>query len=276
MKKDADAATQHVIELATTYGMDVIAALAILIIGWMIAGWAGNKTRRALTKSPKVDGTLVPFLSNIVRYVILIFVVIAVLGKFGVQTASIIAVLGTVGLAVGLALQGTLSHFAAGVVLLILRPFKVGEVIEAGGKIGGVEEIGLFATNLKTADGIFVYVPNGQLLGAAMSNFSRNPTRRIDITVGVSYTDDIPKSLSVAKALMDADDRILKDPAPQTMVMSLGDSSVNIHMRCWATGGDYWDVLFGLNKGIKERYDAEGISIPFPQRDIHIVEHNKG
>ena len=143
---------------------------------------------------------------------------------------------------------------------MILRPFK----------------IGLTATNLKTADGIFVYVPNSQLLGTAMSNFSRNPTRRVDITVGVSYTDDIPKSLSVAKALMDADDRILKDPGPQTMVMSLGDSSVNIHIRCWGTSADYWDILFDLNKGIKERYDAEGISIPFPQRDIHIVEHKKG
>jgi small conductance mechanosensitive channel len=235
--KKAAAETQQVIELATMYGMDVIAALAILIIGWMIAGWAGNKMRKALTKSSKVDGTLVPFLSSTVRYVILIFVIIAGLGKFGVQTASIIALLGTVGLAVGLALQGTLSHCAAGVVLMILRPFK----------------IGLIAINLKTADGIFVYVPNGQLLGTAMSNFSRNPIRRVDITVGVSYTDDIPKSLSVAKALMDADDRILKDPGPQTMVMSLGDSSVNIHIRCWGTSADYWDILFDLNKGIKER-----------------------
>tara|TARA_Y100001936_G_scaffold210370_1_gene217107 strand:- start:5972 stop:6700 length:729 start_codon:yes stop_codon:yes gene_type:complete len=241
----------------------------------MIAGWAGRKTRSLLSKSGKVDETLIPFLSSIVRYIILIFMIIAVLGKFGVQTASIIAVLGTVGLAVGLALQGTLSHFAAGVVLLILRPFKIGEVIDAGGKVGAVEEIGLFATNLKTADGIFVYVPNGSLLGAAITNFSRNATRRIDITVGISYTDDIPKSLSAAQALMDSDSRILKDPESQTMVMSLGDSAVNIHMRCWTTGDDYWDVLFDLNKGIKERYDAEGISIPFPQRDIHIVEHKK-
>jgi small conductance mechanosensitive channel len=200
--------------------MDVIAALAILIVGWMTAGWAGNKMRKAHTKSSKVDGTLVPFLSSTVRYVILIFVIIAVLGKLGVQTASIIALLGTVGLAVGLALQGTLSYCAAGVVLMILRPFK----------------IGLIATNLKTADGIFVYVPNGQLLGTAISNFSRNPIRRVDITVGVSYTDNIPKSLSVAKSLMDADDRILKDLGPQTMVLSLGDSSVNIHIRCWGGG----------------------------------------
>jgi len=211
-----------------------------------------------------------------VRYVILIFVIIDVLRKFGVQTASIIALLGTVGLDVGLALRGTLSHFAAGVVLLIFRPFKISEFIEAGGKMGAVEEIGLFATKLKTADGIIIYVLIGQLLGATMRNFSRNPTRRVDITVGVSYTDDIPKSLSVAKALMDADDRILKDIGPQTMVMSLGDSSVNIHIRCWGTSADYWDILFDLNKGIKERYDAEGISIPFPQRDIHIVEHKKG
>jgi small conductance mechanosensitive channel len=210
-----------------------------------------------------------------VRYVIPIFVIIDVLRKFDVQTASIIALLGTVGLDVGLALRGTLSHFAAGVVLLIFRPFKISEFIEAGGKMGAVEEIGLFATKLKTADGIIIYVLNGQLLGATMRNFSRNPTRRINITVGVSCSDDIPKSLPVAKALMDADDRVLKAAAPQTKVMSLGDSSVNTHMRCWGNSADYWNIFFDQNKGIKERYDAEGISITFSQRDIHIVEHKK-
>ena len=267
--------TMQAIDLIIAYGMDVVAALAIMVIGWIISGWAGKKARSALGRAGTVDATLVPFLSDVARYTILIFVLIAVLGKFGVQTASIIAVLGAAGLAVGLALQGTLSHLAAGVVLLILRPFKIGEVIDAGGKIGSVEEIGIFATILKTADGIFIYIPNGSLLGAAITNFSRNAIRRIDITVGISYSDDITKSLSIAQKLLEEDGRVLKDPSPQTMVMSLGDSSVNIHMRCWANGGDYWNVLFDLNKGIKEGYDAGGISIPFPRQDIHIVDHTK-
>ncbi|MFT5439334.1 MAG: small conductance mechanosensitive channel, partial [Alphaproteobacteria bacterium] len=195
MTKDAEAAAQRIIELVTTYSLDVIGALAILIFGWIIAGWVGNKTRSALTKAKGVDDTLVPFIANIVRYAILAFVLVAVLAKFGIQTTSLIAVLGTVGLAVGLALQGTLSHFAAGVVLLILRPFRVNETIDAGGQVGSVQEIGLFATILRTPDGIFVYIPNGQLLNASIKNMSRNPTRRVDVVVGISYGDDIEKGL---------------------------------------------------------------------------------
>jgi len=217
----------------------------------------------------------VPFLSGLLRYTILAVVFVAVLGQFGIETASIIAVLGTAGLAVGLALQGTLSHFAAGVVLLILRPFKVGDVIDSGSQVGAVEEIGMFATILKTADGVFVYVPNGQLLGASIKNFSSNPTRRIDIVVGIAYEDDVEKGLAVAKSVMDADDRLLKDPAAETMVVALADSSVNLNMRCWVNSSDYWAVLFDLNKRIKQQLDAEGISIPFPQRDVHIIEQKE-
>ena len=241
----------------------------------MVAGWAGSKLRKSLQKSGRVDSTLVPFLSGLLRYTILAVVFVAVLGQFGIETASIIAVLGTAGLAVGLALQGTLSHFAAGVVLLILRPFKVGDVIDSGSQVGAVEEIGMFATILKTADGVFVYVPNGQLLGASIKNFSRNPTRRIDIVVGIAYEDDVEKGLAVAKSVMDADDRLLKDPVAETMVVALADSSVNLNMRCWVNGSDYWAVLFDLNKRIKQQLDAEGISIPFPQRDVHIIEQKE-
>ncbi len=272
MTKDTEAAIQTVRELITVYAMDVIAALAILIIGWIVAGWAGNKTRALLMRAKNVDDTLAPFLGNLVRYTVLAIVAVAVLGKFGIETASVIAVLGTVGLAVGLALQGTLSHFAAGVVLLILRPFRIGETIDAGGQLGTVQEIGLFATILKTGDGLFVYMPNGQLLNASIKNFSRNPTRRVDVVVGIAYEDDVEKGLAIAQAVLEADDRILKDPAPQTMVMELGDSSVNINMRAWVNGGDYFPVVFALQKAIKQRYDAEGISIPFPQRDVHIIE----
>jgi small conductance mechanosensitive channel len=273
MTKDAEATVQTITELATVYAIDVVGALAILIIGWIVAGWAGGKTRSLLMKSSNVDDTLAPFLSNVVRYTILALVVVAVLAQFGIQTASIIAVLGTVGLAVGLALQGTLSHFAAGVVLLILRPFRIGETIDAGGTVGNVQEIGLFATILKTADGLFVYIPNGQLLNASIKNFSRNPTRRVDVVVGIAYGDDVEKGLSIAKAVLEAESRALKDPAPESMVVGLGDNSVNINMRCWINGGDYFPVVADLQKAIKQRYDAEGISIPFPQRDVHIIEH---
>jgi small conductance mechanosensitive channel len=271
MTKDAEAAAQQIIELVTTYSLDVIGALAILIVGWIVAGWVGNKTRSALTRAKSVDDTLAPFLANIARYAILAFVLVAVLAKFGIQTASIIAVLGTIGLAVGLALQGTLSHFAAGVVLLILRPFKVGETIDAGGQVGTVQEIGLFATILRTPDGIFVYIPNGQLLNASIKNMSRNPTRRVDVIVGIGYEDDVVKGLAIAKQVLDAEPRALKDPAPETMVVGLGDNSVNINMRCWVDGGDYFPVLSALQQEIKQRYDAEGISIPYPQRDVHII-----
>jgi small conductance mechanosensitive channel len=272
MNNEVGAAADKVMELVTTYAFDVVGALVILIIGWMLAGWASRTTRKSLERASRVDDTLAPFLSVIVRYLILAVVVIAVLGQFGVETASIIAVLGTLGLAVGLALQGSLSHFAAGVALLILRPFRIGEFIDAGGQAGTVKEIGLFATILTTPDGVVVYVPNGQLLNAAVKNFSRAETRRIDVVVGISYEDDVGKALSVAQAFLEGDSRILKDPAPQTMVVALADSSVNINLRCWVNPPDYWGVLFDTNKGIKQRLDAEGITIPFPQQDVHIKD----
>jgi len=272
MGEEAGVAADKVMELITTYAFDVLGALVILIVGWMLAGWAARTTRKALEKTPRVEDTLAPFLSGIVRYLILAVVVIAVLGQFGVETASVIAVLGTLGLAVGLALQGSLSHFAAGVALLILRPFRIGEFIDSGSQSGTVKEIGLFATVLTTADGVIVYVPNGQLLNASLKNFSRAERRRIDVVVGISYEDDVEKALSVAQAFLAADDRIHKDPAPETMVVALADSSVNINLRCWVDPGDYWGVLFDINKGIKLRLDAEGITIPFPQRDVHIKE----
>jgi len=272
MKNDVGVAAERVIEFITAYAFDVVGALIILIVGWMVAGWAGRTTRSALLKASRVDDTLAPFLAGIVRYLILAVVVIAVLGQFGIETASIIAVLGTLGLAVGLALQGSLSHFAAGVALLILRPFRVSEFIDTGSQAGTVKEIGLFATVLTTPDGVIVYVPNGQLLNASLKNFSRAETRRIDVVVGISYEDDVEKALSVARAFLEADARILKEPSPQTMVVALADSSVNINLRCWVNPSDYWGVLFDTNKGIKLRLDAEGITIPFPQQDVHIKD----
>ena len=272
MQQDISAAAEKVLELITTYSLDVIGALVLLIIGWMFAGWAGRATRKALDSTSRVDDTLSPFLSNIVRYLILALVVTAVLGQFGVETASIIAVLGTVGLAVGLALQGTLSNFAAGVVLLILRPFKVGEFIDTGNQSGAVNEIGVFATVLTTADGVFLYVPNGLLLNTTLKNYSRSERRRIDIVVGIAYEDDLNEALSLAQGYLEGDVRVLNEPAPETMVVALADSSVNINLRCWVNPVDYWAVLFDTNKGIKLKLDEAGITIPFPQQDIHITD----
>jgi small conductance mechanosensitive channel len=206
----------------------------------------------------------------LVRYLILILVMVAVLAQFGVQTTSIIAVLGAAGLAVGLALQGTLANIAAGVLLLFLRPFKIGEYIDAGGVAGTVREIGLFATEFKSYDGIFVIVPNSHLASVAITNYSRLPTRRMDLVIGISYGDNMNQAMTVLNDLLVNDDRILKDPAHQVMVKELADSSVNLNLRCWANRQDYWSLLFDLTQQAKERLDEHGISIPFPQRDVHL------
>lgn len=272
MEPSTDAAVLKMMELVTAYAFDVVGALIVLVAGWILAAWAGRYTRAAAERTQRIDATLVPFLSNTIRYVILAVVIVAVLGQFGVETASIIAVLGTIGLAVGLALQGTLSNLAAGVVLLILRPFRTGEYIDSGSQAGTVREIGLFATILNTFDGVFVYVPNSQLVNSPLKNYSRTERRRIDVTVGISYDDDVDKALSTALSLLEADPRISKDPPPQTMVTALADSSVILTLRCWVNSSDYFPVLVDLNKGVKQLFDAEGISIPFPQRDLHIVE----
>lgn len=249
----------------------MVGAALILIVGWMAAGWVRSLVFKALGRVPNMDATLQPFLANLVRWIILAFVIIAVLNQFGVQTTSVIAVLGAAGLAVGLALQGTLSNVASGVMLLVLRPFKLGDVITAGGLTGAVAEIGLFTTEFKTGDGIFVMVPNSQLWGTAITNYSRNPTRRIDIVVGISYSDNVDGAMKVLEDLMNADGRVLKDPAPATMVVDLADSSVNINIRCWVATGDYWAVLADLKKGAKAAVEGAGYSIPFPQRDVHMI-----
>ncbi len=253
------------------YGLDLVGAIILLIIGWLIAGWAERVTARMVGRSQVFDDTLKPLFSRIVRYTILIFVIIAVLAQFGVQTASIIAVLGAAGLAVGLALQGTLSNIAAGVVLLVLRPIKVSDAVDVGGTDGTVMEIGLFTTQLKTFDGVFISMPNSQVWGSTIKNFSHFPTRRVDLTIGIGYGDDIDKAFDVMKDIIAGDDRVLSDPEPVVMVKSLGDSSVNLGMRFWGKREDYWDLIWKTTKQVKLRFDQEDISIPFPQRDIHII-----
>lgn len=262
---------QKIIDIISTWGLSVVGALAILVVGFIAAGWAARLTQSALGKSSKVDDTLRHFLASVVRYAIIIFTVLAVLDRFGVETTSFIAVLGAAGLAIVLAFQGTLSNIAAGVMLLLFRPFKVGQFIETGGISGTVEIPTLFTTELNTPDNVHIIVPNGQLWGAAIRNYSHNATRRVDITVGIDYADDIGKAFEILKGVIGADSRIQADPAPALMVSNLGESSVDLEARVWCAAGDYWGAKFDLNRRFKEALDAGGITIPFPQRTVHMM-----
>lgn len=260
----------QVVEIGTNYGIDVIGALVILILGWMVAGWARRATQKALARSKKIDVMLQRFFGSMVRYAIIIFTLLAVLQQFGVQTTSFLAVIGAAGLAIGLALQGTLSNIAAGVMLLIFRPFKVGDFIDNGSVVGTVTDLSLFATELKTPDGVFIVAPNTELWGKALKNFSRNPTRRVDVTLGIDYGDSIDDAIDVAKSVVAGESLVLSDPEAQYVVGEMAESSVNIYVRVWVNTADYWTVFFNLNKGLKLACDKAGISIPFPQRTLHI------
>ena len=258
-------------EWITLYGLKVVAAIAILIIGRLAAKGIRSLIRKAMHKG-KVDDMLISFVSSLSYVSIMAIVIIAALGQLGVQTASFVAILGAAGLAVGLALQGSLSNFAAGILMIIFKPFKVGDYIEGGGAAGTVEEVGIFVTELKSPDNKKVIVPNAKLTGDNIVNYTALEIRRIDIVVGVSYTDDIDKVKQVLAEILAADARILKDPAPTIGVLELASSSVNFAVRPWIKAGDYWNVFSGTQETIKKRFDAEGISIPFPQQDVHV--HN--
>ncbi|HEX9570372.1 MAG TPA: mechanosensitive ion channel domain-containing protein [Rhodospirillales bacterium] len=260
-----------VVRSFTDYGLNVVGAIALLVIGWTAANWAQRLVMRGLSRLPWMDQTVKPFISRVVWWIIVVFVLVAVLNQFGVQTTSIIAVLGAAGLAIGLALQGTLANVAAGVMLLILRPFNVGDYVDAGGDAGTVVEIGLFNTELKTFDGLCRLVPNSKIWTNTITNYTRNPTRRLDIPIGISYGDDIVGAENVLMDLMKGDQRILEDPAPRVLVKELADSAVLLNMRCWAKGDDYWATVFDLNKAAKIGLETAGYTIPFPQRDVHIV-----
>ena len=272
METDVSTITQMLKEFALGFGMDLLGAVLILVVGYWIAGRAAALVRHSLKNAKFVDATLKPLAASIVRYAILIFVIIAVLSNFGVQTASIIAVLGAAGLAIGLALQGTLSNIAAGVMILILRPIKVDEFIEAGSVSGTVVEITLFTTLFKTADGVFVSAPNSQIWNSAIKNYSRNPTRRLDIKVGISYSDDVDAALDFLKNLVESDPRVLKDPEPMSFVATLGESSVDLTARGWVATSEFWPTFWELSRRSKTELEAAGFSIPFPQRDLHIIE----
>lgn len=269
-------AYDSIVETIATYGLDVLGAILILIIGMMFAGWAQRTTQKTLGKFDRLDETLRVFFASIVKYLIIILVILAVLNQFGVQTTSLIALLGAAGLAIGLALQGTLSNVAAGVMLLIFRPFKVGDYIDAGGQAGTVRELGLFTTQMNTPDNVRIIVPNSGIWGSAIKNFSFNSTRRVDLVIGIAYEDDINKAMASINAVIGADERAHGEPAPLIAVTELADSSVNLVVRVWCDAGNYWPLKFDLTKGIKERLDADGITIPFPQRDVHLMQEKAG
>jgi len=260
--------------LIIEYGMSVIGAILILILGWSVANWAAKRVRKSGEKSEKVDNTLVPILAQIIRVLIIIITILAVLNQFGVETTSIVALLGAAGLAVGLALQGSLSNIAAGVMILALRPFKIGDAVEIGGTVGVVDEIGLFVTELHSFDNVGITMPNSMVWGNEIQNYSRHDTRRVDMVFGIGYSDDIDKAISIIKDILSADDRVLPEPETLIAVGNLGDSSVDIKARPWCNSADYWDLLHDITKKVKEEFDANDISIPFPQRDVHVFNQN--
>lgn len=262
-------------ELVSTWGLKVVGALVVLVVGFFVARSIRKGMRKGMAKTGRIDQTLIPFLSGIVYYILVAALLIAVLQMFGIQTTSLVAVLGAAGLAVGLAMQGTLSNFAAGVMLLVFRPFKVGDFVEAGGTGGAVKEIGIFSTTLATPDNIKIVMPNSAVYGQTIKNYTANDTRRNDMLIGISYDDDIGKARDVILKVLEADDRVLKDPAPVVAVSELADSSVNLVVRPWCTKEDYWDLRFDLNRKLKEELEAAGCSIPYPQTDVHLPQAGK-
>ncbi len=260
--------------LGATYGLKVLGGIALLLIGRWIALAIRGGLRRVLDKR-NLDPIITAFVVNLAYIGLLAFVVLAALEVVGVRTTSFAAVIAAAGLAIGLALQGSLSNFAAGFLLIIFRPFKKGDYIEAGGTAGVVEEIQVFTTVMKTPDNKKVIVPNSSIMGGNIINYSAHATRRVDWVFGVSYADDIDQVKATIRRVIEAEPRIHKDPAPVVVLSSLGDSSVNFTARAWVNVPDFWNVFFETNEKMKKTFDAEGITIPFPQRDIHLHQQNK-
>ncbi len=251
--------------------INAMKALIFLAIGYMVAGMVSRSIRKRVLASEKIDDTLGSFFASIARYVILVVVVIAVLQLFGFQATSLVAILGASTLAIGLALQGTLSDVAAGVMLIIFRPYKIGQFVDIGGTKGTVEEITIFMTVLKTPDNVQIIMPNGKGWGAIIQNYSAHETRRLDLTFGIDYGDDADKAKEIILAIANADERVHQDPEPWVRLVNLGDSSVDLGVRLWCLGDDYWELKFHMLRTVKMAFDEGGISIPYP----HQVEIRK-
>lgn len=269
MEIDIENMSALLINYIGLYGLKLLAALAIFIVGrWIVK--KGTDFAKKLMERAKLDTMLITFFGSILHAAGLTFVIIATLGQIGVQTASLAAVIAAAGLAVGLALQGSLSNLAAGVMIIIFRPFKVGDYIEAAGTDGTVEAISIFTTVFKTADNKTIIIPNAQITNGNITNYSAQPTRRVDMVFGIGYDDDLKKAKKILEKTVKADVRVLEDPPPQIAVMELGESSVNFVVRPWVNRADFWPVKFELTENVKLAFDKEGITIPYPQCDFNL------
>lgn len=258
-----------IVVYATEYGLKVIGAILIFLIG----KWVANKLTKVvsnLMERSKVDTTLVRFAENVIYVLLMVVVILAALNGLGVETTSFVAILGAAGLAIGLALQGTLGNVGSGVLLVLFRPFKVGDVVQVAGQTGSVEAISLFATTLNTPDNKVIIIPNSAVTGGNITNFSTKETRRVDLTFGIGYDDDLRAAKAVLESIVASDERVLKDPAPFVAVSELADSSVNFVVRVWVKSADYWGVYFDTIETVKLTFDEKGISIPYPQMDVHL------
>ena len=265
-----ESADNQLLVYVTTYGLKIIGAIVILVLGWVAAG-IGRRIVRKMLKKSKAETSIISFFASLTYFLILTFTILAALAKFGIQTASFVAVIGAAGFAIGFALQGSLANFAAGVLILVLRPFKAGDFITGAGESGTVKEILLFTTVLATPDNVKIMVPNGKLFGDTIKNVSAYDTRRIDLVIGIGYSSDMQKAYDVIMDVIKGDSRILPDPAPQVAVAELADSSVNFVVRPWVKREDYWSVRFDVTRKIKEAFDKNDIEIPFPQHVVHMI-----
>ena len=270
MEMEMNTVVDQLTKFATTYGLQIIGAIVILIVGRIAAGICRNIVKKLLEKG-RADPAIVSFGGSLIYILVLTFAVLAALAKFGIQTASFVAILGAAGFAVGFALQGSLSNFAAGVMILVFRPFRVGDFIDAAGIAGTVKDIHLFTTILATPDNVQIIVPNSKLYGDIIKNFSANETRRVDLVIGIGYGSSIQQAYEIIENILKQDSRVLADPAPQIAVSELADSSVNFVVRPWVKAADYWGVKFDVTRKIKETFDEKGIEIPFPQTTVHMA-----
>lgn len=256
-------------EILMQWAISIVTAILVFIVGRLIVKILTRLIAHGM-RAGRMDELLVNFLSSIAQWALMLFVIIASLEQLGINTTSLVALLGAAGIAIGLALKDSLQNFSSGVMLIIFRPFKNGDFVETGGVTGIVEHIGIFTTNLRTADNKEVIVPNGQVYGSTITNYSSKPTRRIDMTFGIAYDSDMRKAKEILGKILEEDTRVLKEPAPVVALGTLGDSSVNFIARPWVNSADYWAVLWDTNEKVKAAFDAEGISIPFPQMEIHL------
>ena len=279
MEEQANEVQKLVIRLIEDYGLidfglKIIGALVTLILGWIVAKWVSGRIKSYLNRVPRIDNTLKPIFVKGTKFLILGITAMAVLDQFGIETTSILAILGTIGLAIGLALQGTLSNIASGIMLLVLRPFNVGDAVDIGGTSGVVDEIGLFVTYMHSHDNIAIVMPNSNVWGQKIKNYSRNSTRRAEMEFSIDYKDDMDKAMNIIKDTLAGDERVLTEPEPLVAINSLGDNAVVIIVRAWASTKDFWSFRYDFIKHIKERFDEEQITFPFPQRDLHLYHED--